>query len=80
LIVESILESKNITINKRVLLANFFAKAKKLVVNIFLISSFNLVALDFANYKRLLKIITTIFLKSFLILIDLLIAITTRES
>ncbi len=62
------------------MLANFFAKAKKLVANIFLILSFNLVALDFANNKRLLKIITTIFLKSFLILIDLLIAITTRES
>ncbi len=80
LIVESILKSKNITINKKILFASFFTKIKKLVVDIFLILSFNLVTLDFANSKKLLKIITIIFLKTFLILIDLLIVTTTREN
>jgi len=61
------------------LFANFFARIKKLVVNYLLILSFNLVTLDFANNKRLLKIITTIFLKSFFVLIDLLIAMMTKE-
>ncbi len=59
--------------------ANFFAKTKKLVVDCFLTLNFNLITLDFANNKKLLKIITTIFLKSFFVLIDLLIATTTRE-
>ncbi len=59
--------------------ANFFAKIKKLVVDYFLILSFNLVTLDFANNKRLLKTITIIFLKSFFVLIDLLIAMMTKE-
>ncbi len=61
------------------MLVNFFAKAKKLVVNCLLTLSFNLVTLDFANDKRLLKTTTTIFLKSFFVLIDLFIATTTRE-
>jgi len=61
------------------LFANFFAKTKKLVVDCFLTLNFNLITLDFANNKKLLKIITTIFLKSFFVLIDLLIATTTRE-
>jgi len=80
LIGKSILKSKNTTIDKRVLLANFFARAKKLVINIFLILSFNLVTLDFVNCKKLLKTIAIIFLKNFLILINLLIAITTRRN
>ena len=80
LIAKSILKSKNTIIDKRVLFASFFARAKKLVVNVFLILSFNLVTLDFANCEKLLKMTTTIFLKSFLILIDLLIATTTREN
>jgi len=79
LIAKSILKSKNTTIDKKILLANFFAKIKKLVVNIFLILNFNLITLDFANCKRLLKTIIVIFLKSFLILIDLLIATTTTR-
>ncbi len=74
------LKSKNTTIDKRVLLASFFAKTMKFVVNIFLILNFNLVTLDFANCERLLKTITIIFLKNFLILIDLSIAITTRKN
>jgi len=74
-----ILLSKNTTISKKVF-ANFFAKVKKLVVNLFLILSFNLVALDFVDDKKLLKTTTTIFLKSFFVLIDLSIATTTRES
>jgi len=61
------------------LLANFFAKAKKLVVNCFLILSFNLVILDFANNKKLLKIAIAIFQKSFFVLIDLLIAEATKK-
>jgi len=61
------------------LLANLFARAKKLVVNCFLILSFNLVTLNFANNKRLLKTTTTIFLKSFFVLTNLFIATTTRE-
>jgi len=61
------------------LFANFFARAKKLVVNCLLILSFNLITLDFANDERLLKTITTIFLKSFFVLTNLLIATTTRE-
>jgi len=61
------------------LLANFFARIKKLVVNCFLILNFNLVTLDFTNNKKLLKTTTTIFLKNFFILIGLLVATTTRE-
>jgi len=61
------------------LLANFFARAKKLVVNCFLTLSFNLVTLNFASNKRLLKTTTTIFLKSFFVLTNLFIATTTRE-
>ena len=80
LIIEFTLKSKNITINKKVLFTSFFAKAKKLVVDVFLNLSFNLVTLDFANCERLLKTTTTIFLKSFLFLIDLLIATTTRRN
>jgi len=80
LIVESTLKSKNTTINKKILLASFFARAKKLVVDIFLILSFNLVTLDIANCEKLLKTTMTIFLKNFLILIDLLIATTTRRN
>jgi len=80
LIVESTLKSKNTTIDKRVLFASFFASlAKKLVVNLFLILSFNLVALDFANNKKLLETTTTIFLKSFFVLTNLPIATTTRR-
>jgi len=60
------------------LLANFFARAKKFVVDCFLILSFNLVILDFANDETLLKT-TTIFLKSFFVLTSLFIATTTRE-
>jgi hypothetical protein len=66
LTVEFKLKSKNTTIDKRVLLASFFAKTKKFVVNIFLILNFNLVTLDFANCERLLKNITTIFFKKLL--------------
>jgi len=80
LIVESTLKSKNTTINKRVLLASFFARVENFVVNVFLILSFNLITLGFANDKRLLKATTIIFLKSFLILVDLLIVTTTREN
>jgi len=58
---------------------NFFAKTKKLVVDCFLTLSFNLITLDFANNKKLLKITMTIFLKDFFVLIDLFIATTTRE-
>jgi hypothetical protein len=79
LIVEFILKSKNITINKKVF-ANFFAKVEKLIVNLFLILNFNLIILDFTNDKKLLKIITTIFLKNFFVLIDLFIATTTRKN
>jgi len=61
------------------LLANFFARAKKFVVNYLLTLSFNLITLDFANDKRLLKAIITIFLKSFFVLTGLLIATTTRR-
>ncbi len=66
-------------LRERVLFANFFAKVKKFVVDYLLALSFNLVTLDFANNKKLLKITTTIFLKSFFVLIDLSIAATTRE-
>ncbi len=59
--------------------ANFSARAKKLVVNCFLTLSFNLVTLDFANNEKLLKTTTTIFLKNFFDLTNLLIATTTRE-
>ncbi len=59
--------------------ANFFAKAKKLVINYFLILSFNLITLDFANNKKLLKTTIIIFLKNFFVLASLLIAITTRR-
>jgi len=61
------------------LFANFFAKAKKLVINYFLILSFNLITLDFANNKKLLKTTIIIFLKNFFVLASLLIAITTRR-
>jgi len=61
------------------LFANFFAKAKKLVVDYLLTLSFNLVTLDFVNDEKLLKTTTTIFLKSFFVLTSLLIATTTRE-
>jgi len=61
------------------LLANFFAKTKKLVVDCLLTLNFNLITLDFANDKKLLKTTMTIFLKSFFVLIDLFIATTTRE-
>ncbi len=54
-------------------------RAEKLVINYLLILSFNLVILGFANDKRLLKIMTTIFLKSFFILAGLPIATTTRR-
>ncbi len=74
------LKSKNIIINKKVLLASFFAKTQKIIINIFLILSFNLVTLDFVNSKKLLKIIIAIFLKSFLILIDLFIVMITKKS
>jgi len=80
LIVEFTLKSKNTTINKKILFASFFARVEKFIVDIFLILSFNLVILYFANCEKLLKIITTIFLKNFLILIDWLIATTTREN
>jgi len=80
LIVEFTLKSKNTTINKKILFASFFARVEKFIVDIFLILSFNLEILDFANCEKLLKIITTIFLKNFLILIDWLIATTTREN
>ncbi len=66
-------------LKKRILFANFFAKVEKLIVNYFLILSFNLITLDFANNKKLLKTIATTFLKSFFVLIDLFIAIATRE-
>ncbi len=66
-------------LREEILFANFFARIKKLVVNYLLILSFNLVTLDFANNKRLLKTITTIFLISFFVLIDLLIAMMTKE-
>jgi hypothetical protein len=66
-------------LRERVLFANFFARVKKLVVDYLLTLSFNLVTLDFANNKKLLKTTTTIFLKSFFILIDLSIVATTRE-
>jgi len=79
LIVEFILKSKNITINKKVF-ANFFAKVEKLIVNLFLILNFNLIILDFTNDKKLLKITITIFLKNFFVLIDLFIATTTRKN
>ncbi len=59
--------------------ANFFAKAKKLVINYFLILSFNLITLDFANNKKLLKTTIIIFLKNFFVLASLLIAITTKR-
>jgi len=52
---------------------------KQIFINCFLILSFNLVVLDFANNKKLLKTIITIFLKSFFVLIDLLIATTTKR-
>ena len=61
------------------MLANFFAKTKKLVVDCLLTLNFNLITLDFANDKKLLKTTMTIFLKSFFVLIDLFIATTTRE-
>jgi len=61
------------------LFANFFAKIKNLVVDCLLTLSFNLVTLDFANNEKLLKTTTTIFLKSFFVLINLFIATTTRE-
>jgi len=61
------------------LFANFFAKAKKLVINYFLILSFNLITLDFANNKKLLKTTIIIFLKNFFVLASLLIAITTKR-
>jgi len=61
------------------LFANFFAKIEKFVVNYFLTLNFNLVILDFANNEKLLKITTTIFLKSLFILTNLFIARTTRE-
>jgi len=61
------------------LLANFFAKIKKLVVDCFLTLSFNLVTLDFVDDEKSLKITMTIFLKNFFVLIDLFIVTTTRE-
>jgi len=61
------------------LFANFFARTRKLVVDYLLILSFNLITLDFANNERLLKTITTIFLKNLFVLTNLLIATTTRE-
>jgi len=73
------LKSKNTTINEKAF-ANFFTKAKKLVVDLFLILSFNLVALDFVNDKKLLKITTITFLKNFFVLIDLSIVVVTREN
>ena len=59
--------------------ANFFARIEKLVVDCFLTLGFNLMALGFANNKKLLKTTTTIFLKNFFDLTNLLIATTTRE-
>ena len=64
---------------KKILFANFFARVKKLVVDCFLTLSFNLMTLDFANDEKSLKATTTIFLKSFFVLIGLLIATTTRK-
>jgi len=61
------------------LFANFFARIEKLVVDCSLTLSFNLIALDFANDKELLKITATIFLKNFFVLTNLFIATTTRE-
>ncbi len=71
----------NIDVKKKKMFANFFARAKKLVVDCFLTLSFNLVILDFIDDERLLKTTTTttIFLKNFFVLVDLLIATTTRE-
>ncbi len=60
------------------MLANFFAKTKKLVVDCLLTLNFNLVTLDFANDEKLLKTTMTIFLKDFFVLIGLFIAMTTR--
>jgi hypothetical protein len=62
------------------LLANFFARTKKLIVNLFLILSFNLIILDFVNNKRLLKTTTIVFLKNFFVLIDLLIVATRKKN
>jgi len=64
------------------LLANFFVKAKtkKLVVNLLLILSFNLIILDFIKSKKLLKATTTIFLKNFFVLTNLFIAIATKKN
>jgi len=61
------------------LFANLSAKAKKLVIDHFLILSFNSITLDFANNKKLLKTTIIIFLKNFFVLASLLIAITTRR-
>jgi len=55
------------------LFANFFIKIEKLVVNCFLTLSFNLITLNFVNNKKLLKTTTTVFLKSFFVLIDRLV-------
>jgi hypothetical protein len=61
------------------LLANFFAKVEKLVIDCLLTLNFNLITLNFANIKRLLKTTIMIFLKSFFVLTNLFIAIITRE-
>jgi hypothetical protein len=66
-------------LRKEALLANFFARAKELVVDCLLILSFNLVTLGFANDEELLKTTTTTFLKSFFVLTGLLIVATTRK-
>jgi len=75
LIVEFTLKSKNTITSKRIF-ASFFARVEKLIVNLFLILSFNLVTLDFVNDKKLLKTTITIFLKSFFVLTNLLIVVT----
>jgi len=79
LTIESMLKSKNTTIDKKIF-ASFFAKVKKIVVDLFLILSFNLITLDFANDKKLLKTTITIFLKNFFVLTNLLIVTTTRRN
>ncbi len=63
------------------MLADFFVEveAEKLVVDLFLILSFNLVALDFVEGGRLLKAAAAIFLKSFFVLADLSIAVATER-
>jgi len=61
------------------LFANFFAKVEKLVIDYLLTLNFNLITLNFANNKRLLKTTIMIFLKSFFVLTNLFIAIITRE-